>query len=277
MKTNFGIAQSLNIRSASAAFTLIELLVVIAIIGILAGILLPALSKAKTKATGIACLSHSKQLALAWIMYADDNNDRLALNPGDDGTETGWVRGWISWDLHPDNTNYVRLTEAKSQLSPYTKSTGIYKCPADRFLSVAQKKAHWDRRIRSMSMNFSLGNDYDDFLDVLRCARKLSDIVDPSPSKRWVFVDEHPDSINNGFFTVFMDENKWEDLPAAYHNGACGFAFADGHSEIKKWKTPAALKAIRFDNSFSWRDGAAIPKDQRADHQWLRDRTAARK
>ena len=106
-------------------------------------------------------------------------------------------------------------------------------------------------------------------------AQKLTQITQPSPSERWVFVDEHPDSINNGYFTVLLDQNFWEDLPASYHDGACGFAFADGHSVIKKWLSPAAKKPIRYDNSFAWRDGP-IPVAQRPDHDWLKERTAPR-
>lgn len=208
-------------------------------------------------------------------MYAEDQEDRLPLNRGNMGETPAWVRGMLNWDTHPDNTNVVRLTEPTSQLSAYTQSPGVYRCPADRYLSPIQRRLGWSLRIRSISMNFSLGNDYDGYHGIDRAARKFTDIVDPCPSQRWVFVDEHPDTINNGFFTVFFEEDRWEDLPAAYHNGACGFSFADGHSEIKKWRSPAVMRPIRFDNSFTHR-GLVIPKDQRADHQWLRDRTAAK-
>jgi prepilin-type N-terminal cleavage/methylation domain-containing protein/prepilin-type processing-associated H-X9-DG protein len=257
------------------AFTLIELLVVIAIIAILAGMLLPALGKAKQKAQGISCLSNTKQLALAWLLYASDNDDRLALNPGDDGVLPGWVRGVLDWSLQRDNTNTTRLTEAQSLLSPYTLSAvRIYKCPADVFLSAPQQRAGWKGRIRSVSMNFSLGNDYEGDRGA-RVAQKLSEITEPSPSDRWVFVDEHPDSINNGFLAVYLDHFAWEDLPASYHNGACGFAFVDGHSFIKRWVSPMTRKPIRYDNSFSWE--VPIPTNQREDYQWLQQRTAPRK
>src|SRR5881296_1202222 len=74
-----------------AGFTLIELLVVIAIIAILAGMLLPALAKAKTKAQGIACLNNLRQLNFAWYMYADDNRDKLV--PNGTGPQIGWIEG----------------------------------------------------------------------------------------------------------------------------------------------------------------------------------------
>ena len=213
---------TLTSRRAKQAFTLIELLVVIAIIALLAGMLLPALSKAKAKSQGIYCMANGKQLFLAWQMYASDQGDRLASNPE-------WVPGLLDWGLTPDNTNTLYLTGPDALLSPYTaQHVGIFKCPADNFLSGLQRNAGWSKRVRSMSMNFTLGSELDSVATnrgVKRTARKMADIADPAPGSTWVFVDEHPDSINNGYFTVFLNADHWEDLPASYHNGACGFAF----------------------------------------------------
>ncbi len=258
--------------NGKSGFTLIELLVVIAIIAILAGMLLPALQKAKAKAQGIGCLNNTRQLLLAWSIYADENNDRLVPNPGDMGQASGWVRGFLDWSLQPDNTNTARLTEPNALLSPYTaRAAGIYRCPADRFLTANQRRHGWSQRVRSISMNFSLGNDYQNDRGAEHSV-KLTQIIDPPPAKRWVFLDEHPDSINNGFLTVYLDHAAWEDLPASYHNGACGFAFADGHSEIKRWLDPVTVKPVKFDNTFSWE--RPLGPAERRDHLWTQERTA---
>jgi len=267
-------------RRPGDGFTLIELLVVIAVIAILAGLLLPALSKAKVRAQCLHCLNSTRQLGLAWLIYADDNVGRLVPNTGGNSTDPNvvdWVRGRMDWSTAPDNTNALRFKEQNALLGPYTHGApGLYRCPGDQFLDPTQKKAGWRQRVRSVSMNFSLGDPArSDYLGAL-ITRKLGDIVNPAPSRRWAFVDEHADSINNGYFTVYMDENRWEDLPAAYHNGACGFAFTDGHSEIKKWLDRFTRKPVAFDNTFSWRS-STLPVSSLQDHRWLQERTAAKK
>jgi prepilin-type N-terminal cleavage/methylation domain-containing protein len=227
-------------------FTLIELLVVIAIIAILASILLPALSQAKGRAQAILCLNNTKQLTLGWQLYANDFEGRLPYNLGMAGssfrTPLNWVNNVMSWGLDSDNTNTATLTEAS--LGPFvSQATAIYRCPSDHVVSAAQSAAGWDGRIRSYSMNAMIGDageisssgvntnnpDYVQFF-------KITQI--PQPTEIFMFLDEHPDSINDGYFLERDYYPEWHDLPATYHNNATAFSFTDGHSALHRWTQP---------------------------------------
>jgi prepilin-type N-terminal cleavage/methylation domain-containing protein/prepilin-type processing-associated H-X9-DG protein len=276
-------------RAGRNGFSLLELLVVIAIIGILAGLLLPVLGRSKTKAQGVTCLSNVRQLNLGWRMYADDHGGRLA--PNLDGSKA--VRQWISGILtygpnNPDATNVLLLVHPDhAMVGSYLKNAAIFRCPSDR--TVAQFAGGMTApRVRSYALNQVLGWNVVEPAYLKRAAdvnwrifRVEHELAAAGPSRILTFLDEHPDSINDGAFGVAMIEADslpaaWMvDVPASFHGEAAQIGFADGHAEGRKWMDARTRPPVRGEPGAMFHLGRG-PQPGNRDLLWLAERFTVR-
>jgi prepilin-type N-terminal cleavage/methylation domain-containing protein len=291
------------------AFTLTELLVVLVTLGILATLLLPALANTQPGSTkAFQCLNNMRQLGLAWLLYSNDNHDRLVTNADGNNTPVA-TRNWIcpavggspitlDWTASPKNTNTVYLIIDQNVLGVRCialmgnyvgKSIKIFLCPADNNLSTIQRALGWQNRIRSCAMNGAMGDGskwfalpvgnplWPQFYNV----KKMSDMHSPGPADCWVIMDEHPDSDDDATFYVNPAAangtgTSFEELPGSMHGNAAGLVYADGHSDLHKWTGSVTTQPFNA-NFTSYLQAVPVGGDaaSKNDLTWLAQHTPA--
>jgi prepilin-type N-terminal cleavage/methylation domain-containing protein/prepilin-type processing-associated H-X9-DG protein len=293
---------ALRAEARHRGFTLIELLVVIAVIGILASLLLPVFSRSKQSAQGVSCLNNGKQMMIALTMYGGDNKEYFPPNPDDGNTMPGY--NWCSGQAgngQPEEFNPEVLKDPTRSLLVHYLGGNIspFKCPADKRTGPYQGTdpalvGHTVPNVRTFSMNQAVGT-IDPGFEADRDTHsgaptspvngpwlnsqhthhrdspwytygKLSSINAPGPSMLWVLVDEDPRGLDDAAFAFAMEQPMWINQPGVYHNGGCGFAFADGHSETHRWLSRSPKPP--------WGTPVTNPQD-RQDWLWMRERTSA--
>ncbi len=269
-----------------AAFTLPDLLAVIGVLLLLGAFLVPAHASSRPHSRSFQCLNHLRQLVCGWRMYAEEHADKVPNNFSILQTQAeissqgfrNWVNNVMDWTSAQLNTNLLVLQ--RGPIAPYVAAdTAMYKCPADVYLSAQQRALGWTARTRSYSMNAFFGpyttnpsdpwgSGRNSFFSSYRQWLKISQVARPAGS--FVFIEEHPDSINDGLFLNDPSSTtQWGDIPASHHENAGGLSFADGHAEMHKWQSSRSRIPVRFSYGSSVLDSLG-----RTDYQWLMARTA---
>ncbi len=273
-----------------SGFSLVELLVVIGIIGILAGLSLPALSKARSQARRIQCTNNQRQLCLIWMMYAGDHNDAVAPNGHGEPAflEEEHIKLWVGGDNHfylPAFTNVQMLLDSQyAVFGAYLKSAATYKCPEYRSLPLSSPSSaiqgtpsddarRPDVKIRSYSLNafmgWALGSE--ELTAGYTIFRKTSDVS--QPASLFTFQDVHPDNICLPAFVVRMpgDEESFYHYPSSQHQGRGILSFADGHSESHSWTDPRTMPPVNGNILAHWNVSPGNP-----DLGWMQERTTSK-
>ena len=259
----------------SVGFTLIELLVVITIIAILAGLLLPALPRAKARAQAIVCLNNLKQTTLAWYVYSEDNNDWLVPNnpvliPSQTSSRS-WALGDIRYG-NPDGTNVDYLIgQREGSIAPYVKTHRIFKCPTDRSkTTLADDKSY--PRVRSYSMNSVVGSNWGVAPGVVVFLKRGDFAKFPYPMI-FVFIDVHEDYVDYCHFGVptgwANNAQAWGYLPASRHAGSGVLSYQDGSAEIHRWRDARTLQSVT--GVYQW-SNVTKPVPGSPDWRYLKDR-----
>jgi hypothetical protein len=243
-------------QSRASGFTRTELLVALATLALLAAATRPVWGNGGLSKS-LLCLDNLRRLQAAWLLYTSENAGVLPGNyhggfvPGAEAPERPWATGWLDWQTRPDNTNTTYLTEPRyASLAVYlNRDVTVYKCPADEYLSPTQLAQGWAARVRTYSMNCFMGqgNQTSGPLNFsYTIFRKLADFRKLSPQQALVFLEEHPDSVNDPLFWAPNSNQSWPDVPGALHEGATWLTFADGHVEARRWTDPKLLQPVKY-------------------------------
>jgi prepilin-type processing-associated H-X9-DG protein len=258
-----------------------DLMAVLGTVSLLGGLLFVTLGSSSGRLDyGFQCASNLRQLSAAWLMYADDNDGRLPRcydpSPG-----RAWIWGALDYNgSNTDNTNTLNLVDPqRATMGPYARDPALFHCPADS--SSVRRSGVLLPRVRSYSMSEAMGQETSGWLPspAYRTFLKRDDITAPSPGHAWVFIEEHPDSINDSEFAVQMAEasrpsdSRIIDFPAAYHDSGANLAFADGHVELRIWLDPRTKPAVRIGSVLSL--NVASPSNR--DVLWLSQHTSSRR
>jgi hypothetical protein len=272
----------MKLTKTNQGFTRVDLLATVLMLAMLGALSLPKLARASLAGSGTSCVDNQRQISSAWQQYAADHSDHVVNNftiPDTMGTISNgqfdtWAHNILDWSTAQGNTNLTYLQNGK--LFPYLQgNTLAFKCPADTYRSSVQTSAGWARRIRSYSMNGYMGkigasdsstaNGQNSMFPGKRQFLKTSSI--PDPANILVFLDEHPDSVNDGYFVENPSQLQWYDLPGSQHAGGCGVGFADGRGEIHTWVNSATKVPVRYSYS-----SPTITSTTSADFLWLTTR-----